>query len=165
MPYTIDVIAPGRKKYVKEIAGIQNIIEHPNVIDSRRSFTKRTADDALVLDAMVRVREGTNRNHPVYLYPVDAGTIKILFKGLHKSAWSPLCPWTRESGSKKFTADDIFYNTTEFHGYALWSSPVRYAYKYISNYIEACDRANDIATNIPSSFIIGLKDATPGKRR
>ena len=51
MPYTIDVIAPGRRKYTKEIAVIQNVIEHPNVIDSRRSFTKRIMDDALVLDA------------------------------------------------------------------------------------------------------------------
>ena len=79
MPYTIDVIAPGRKKYVKEIAVIQNIIEHPNVIDSRRSFTKRIMDDALVLDAMVvEAAKGSDRNHPVYLYTVDAGTIKLL---------------------------------------------------------------------------------------
>lgn len=163
MPYTIDVIAPGRKKYTKEIAVIQNIVEHPNVVDSRRSFTKRIMDDALVLDAMVvEAAKGSDRNHPIYLYPVDAGTIKLLEPWDYTNPHGFRYVQDQENGAQQFTADTMFYGTRQsFTDTHYGCSPVRYAYKYINDYIEACARANDIATNTTSSFIVGLKDATP----
>lgn len=163
MPYTIDVIAPGRRKYTKEIAVIQNVIEHPNVIDSRRSFIKRIMDDALVLDAMVvESVKSSDGNHPVYLYPVDAGTIKLLEPWDYTNPHGFRYVQNQGDGVKKFTADNIFYGTRQnFTDTHYGCSPVRYAYKYISDYIEACARANDIATNTTSSFLIGLRNAKP----
>ena len=63
--YRIDVIG-GRGKCTRQIAVLKNIIEHPNVIDSKDSFIKRILDDALVLDAMtVEVARSDDASHHV----------------------------------------------------------------------------------------------------
>ena len=77
--YVIDVIGTGRKKYTREINAIQRVIENPNLVDSRESFTKRLIDDAMVLDAMCcEVATTRSKDRSIYLYPVDGSTIQMV---------------------------------------------------------------------------------------
>ncbi len=163
--YRIEVIG-GRGKCTKQIVALKNIIENPNVIDSRQSFVKRLVDDALVLDAMVvEVAKSTDSKHPLYLYPVDGSTIRHLTPYAYDDPKAPRYCQQQESGMKYFTAKDIAYLQREYFTYQPYGlSPVMVAYKYIDYYLSAVEQSNSKATNGTADYLIGLKDISNDER-
>lgn len=166
LPYNIEVIG-GRGKYTKQITAIQNIIEHPNIIDSRTTFTKKLIDDAMVLDAMCAEADVCNdASHPVYLYPVDGSTIKHIVPWDYTDPTSPRFAQSQEDGQHNFTAEQLYYGTRQSFTNTPWGlSPVETAYNYIKFYLDGCEQANDRATNATSAFLLNLGKGVTEEQR
>ena len=76
MRYEIRPKVAGRK-YTKQIRIIRNIIDNPNIDQTRRKFESMLIADMLVLDAgCFEVCKSDDPNHPLYLYPVDGATVQ-----------------------------------------------------------------------------------------
>lgn len=165
-PYTVEVIG-GRGKKIREIAAVQNCIEHPNLIDSRASFTKRLIDDAMVMDAMcAEVAKSRNQNHPVYLYPVDGSTIQMVVPYDYTDDNAARYVQQQADGMKYFTAKDIAYLQRAYFTYQPYGlSPVMMAYRYIKFYLDSCEQANEKATNATAEFLISLGEGVTAKQR
>lgn len=163
--YTIEVIG-GRGKCTRQITAVKNIIENPNVIDSKQSFIKRIMDDALVLDAMVvEVARSTDSKHPVYLYPIDGSTIRHLAPYAYDDPKAARYCQQQNDGMKYFTADDIAYLQREYFTYQPYGlSPVMVAYKYIDYYLSAVEQSNSKATNGTADYLIDLEDVSNEER-
>jgi len=165
-PYTIEVIG-GRGKRVREIAAIQNCIEHPNLVDSRSSFTKRLLDDAMVLDAMcAEVAKARSAKHPVYLYPVDGSTIQMVVPYDYTDDNAARYMQQQSDGMKYFTAKDIAYMQRSYFTYQPYGlSPIMMAYQYVKFYLDSIEQANDKATNATAEFLISLGEGVTSEQR
>ena len=165
-PYRISVIG-GRGKHTKEIEIIKNIIENPNLIDSRSSFTKRLIDDAMVLDAMcAEVAKCRSNKQPVYLYPVDGSTIQMVVPYDYTDDESVRYMQNQTDGMKYFTAKDIAYLQRNYFTYQPYGlSPIQVAYQYIRYYLDSTEQANDKATNATAEFLISLGDGVTEEQR
>lgn len=165
-PYRISVIG-GRGKHTKEIEIIKNIIENPNLIDSRNSFTKRLIDDAMVLDAMcAEVAKCRSNKQPVYLYPVDGSTIQMVVPYDYTDDESVRYMQNQTDGMKYFTAKDIAYLQRNYFTYQPYGlSPIQVAYQYIRYYLDSTEQANDKATNATAEFLISLGDGVTEEQR
>ncbi len=165
-PYRISVIG-GRGKHTKEIEIIKNIIENPNLIDSRSSFTKRLIDDAMVLDAMcAEVAKCRSNRQPVYLYPVDGSTIQMVVPYDYTDDESVRYMQNQTDGMKYFTAKDIAYLQRNYFTYQPYGlSPIQVAYQYIRYYLDSTEQANDKATNATAEFLISLGDGVTEEQR
>lgn len=157
LPYTIDVI-DGKGKHLKQIRAIKNVIEHPNLHHSRKTFTKMLIDDAMVVDAMcAEVATCADPEHPIYMYPVDGTTIQMVvprnFADLDAAAYMQ----QQHEGQKFFTVKQLAYLQRQYftyHEYGL--SPMMTAYQYIRYYLDASEMANERATNSTAEFLINL---------
>lgn len=165
-PYTIEVIG-GKGKYLREIAAIQNCIEHPNLVDSRSSFTKRLLDDAMVLDAMcTEVATCRRADHPVYLYPVDGSTIQMVVPYDYTDDNAARYMQQQEDGMHYFTAKDLAYLQRSYFTYQPFGlSPIMMAYQYIKYYLESTEQTNDKATNATAEFLISLGENVTAEQR
>jgi HK97 family phage portal protein len=165
-PYRISVIG-GRGKHTKEIEIIKNIIENPNLIDSRSSFTKRLIDDAMVLDAMcAEVAKCRSNRQPVYLYPVDGSTIQMVVPYDYTDDNAARYMQNQFDGMKYFTAKDIAYLQRNYFTYQPYGlSPIQVAYQYIRYYLDSTEQANDKATNATAEFLISLGDGVTEEQR
>lgn len=165
-PYRISVIG-GRGKHTKEIEIIKNIIENPNLIDSRSSFTKRLIDDAMVLDAMcAEVAKCKSNRQPVYLYPVDGSTIQMVVPYDYTDDNAARYMQNQFDGMKYFTAKDIAYLQRNYFTYQPYGlSPIQVAYQYIRYYLDSTEQANDKATNATAEFLISLGDGVTEEQR
>ena len=165
-PYRISVIG-GRGKHTKEIEIIKNIIENPNLIDNRSSFTKRLIDDAMVLDAMcAEVAKCRSNRQPVYLYPVDGSTIQMVVPYDYTDDESVRYMQNQTDGMKYFTAKDIAYLQRNYFTYQPYGlSPIQVAYQYIRYYLDSTEQANDKATNATAEFLISLGDGVTEEQR
>lgn len=165
-PYTIEVIG-GRGKRTREIAAIQNIIEHPNLVDSRASFTKRLIDDAMVMDAMcAEVAKARSQSHPVYLYPVDGSTIQMVVPYDYTDDNAARYMQQQSDGMKYFTAKDIAYMQRNYFTYQPYGlSPIMIAYQYVKFYLDSMEQANDRATNATAEFLISLGEGVTEEQR
>ena len=163
--YVIDVIG-GRGKMTKQIQIVKNIIEHPNVVDTRKSFIKRMLDDSMVLDAMCcEVARCDDANHPIYLYPVDSATIQHLVPVDFSNPNALRYAQQQSDGMKYFTANELAYVQRDYFTYQPYGlSPVRIAYDYVHYYLEAMDSANARATNGTAGFLVDLEDVSQEER-
>ena len=163
--YRIDVIG-GRGKCTRQIAVLKNIIEHPNVIDSKDSFIKRILDDALVLDAMtVEIARSEDASHPLFLYPIDGSTIQHLTPCCYSDPDAARYCQQQADGMKYFTAKEVAYLQREYFTYQPYGlSPVMTAYRYIDYYLSAVDQSNSKATNGTADYLIDLKDVSNDER-
>lgn len=164
--YTIDVIS-GRSKRQREIARVKNIIEHPNLVDSRESFTKRLVDDAMVLDAMcAEVATTRSSDHPVYLYPVDGSTIQMVIPYDYTDPNAARYVQMQEDGAHYFTAKQVAYLQRNYFTYQPYGlSPIMMAYQYVRYYLESIDQANERATNATADFLISLGEGVTEEQR
>lgn len=165
-PYTIDVIG-GRGKYTKQINALKAIIECPNVLDSRDSFTKRIIDDAMVVDAMcVEIAVSSNSNHPVYLYPIDGSTIQMLVPVDYADENAIRYAQQQENEMKYFTANEVAYIQRNYFTYQPYGlSPVLMSYQYIKYYLDAIDQANMRATNATADMLISLGNSVSAEEK
>lgn len=165
-PYTIEIIG-GRGKYTKQIATIQNIVEHPNLIDSRESFTKRVLDDALVLDAMTtEIAQCKQANHPIYLYPVDGSTIQMVVPYDYTDDNAARYMQQQSDGMHYFTVKDMAYLQRSYFTYQPFGlSPIMTAYQYIRFLVDSMEQAHDRATNATAEFLISLGEGINEEQR
>lgn len=164
--YALEVIS-GRSKRQKEIARVKNIIEHPNLVDSRESFTKRLIDDAMVLDAMcAEVAVTRSNDHPVYLYPVDGSTIQMVVPYDYTDPKAARYMQQQQDGAHYFTAQQVAYLQRNYFTYQPYGlSPVMIAYQYVRYYLESIDQSNEKATNATADFLISLGDGVTEEQR
>ena len=164
--YTFDVLN-GRSKQTKAITVLTNMIEHPNVIDTRESFIKRLVDDAMVLDAMaVDIERSTDPSHPVYMYPVDGSTIRPLVPFSYDSPDDARYAQQQCDGMHYYTANDIAYLQRSYFTYrATGLSPLMQAYKYVKFYLDSLEQSNDKATNATSAFLLNLGEGVTEEQR
>lgn len=166
-PYTFEVIN-SNAKMKRQIQALTNCIEHPNLIDGRKSFTKKLLDDALVLDAMcAEVAVSSDPTHPVYFYPVDGSSIQMVVPYDYTNPNSARYMQYQDGGQKFYSANDIAYLQRQYFTYQPYGlSPVMVAYQYIKFYLDGCEQANDRATNATAEFLISLGEGvTPEQRR
>ena len=164
--YTFDVLN-GRSKQTKAITALTNMIEHPNVIDTRESFIKRLVDDAMVLDAMVvDIERSTDPNHPVYMYPVDGSTIQPLVPFSYDSPDDARYAQQQSDGMHYYTAKDIAYLQRSYFTYrATGLSPLMQCYKYVKFYLDSLEQSSDKATNATSAFLLNLGEGVTEEQR
>lgn len=166
-PYTFEVIN-SNAKMKRQIQALINCVEHPNLIDGRKSFTKKLLDDALVLDAMcAEVAVSSDPMHPVYFYPVDGSSIQMVVPYDYTNPNSARYMQYQEGGQRFYSANDIAYLQRQYFTYQPYGlSPVMVAYQYIKFYLDGCEQANDRATNATAEFLISLGEGvTPEQRR
>lgn len=165
-PYVIDVIN-GKAKHQKEITAVQNCIEHPNLVDTRSSFTKRLVDDAMVLDAMcAEVAKARSPKHPVYLYPVDGSTIQMVVPYDYTDDEAARYVQQQTDGMHYFTAKQVAYLQRNYFTYqAHGLSPIMMAYQYVRFYLDSIDQANEKATNATADFLISLGEGVTADQR
>lgn len=165
--YRIEVIGTGRKKYTKEINAIQRVIENPNLVDSRESFTKRLIDDAMVLDAMcAEVAVTRSKQRSIYLYPVDGSTIQMVVPYDYTDPDAARYMQQQGDGMHYFTAKDVAYLQRNYFTYQPYGlSPIAMAYQYVRYYLEGIEQANDRATNATAEFLISLGEGVTEEQR
>ena len=165
--YVIEVIGTGRKKYTREINAIQRVIENPNLVDSRESFTKRLIDDAMVLDAMCcEVATTRSKNRSIYLYPVDGSTIQMVVPYDYTDPDAARYMQMQSDGMHYFTAKDVAYLQRNYFTYQPYGlSPIMMAYQYVRYYLEGVEQANDRATNATAEFLISLGEGVTEEQR
>lgn len=165
-PYAIEVIG-GRGKRLKEIEAVKNCIEHPNLVDTRASFTKRLIDDAMVLDAMcAEVAKATSQKHPVYLYPVDGSTIQMVVPFDYTDDEAARYMQTQSDGMHYFSAQQVAYIQRNYFTYqARGLSPIMMAYQYVMFYLNSCQQADEKATNATAEFLISLGEGVTPEMR
>lgn len=165
--YNIEIIGTGRKKYTREINAIQRIVENPNLVDSRESFTKRLIDDAMVLDAMCcEVATTRSKNRGIYLYPVDGSTIQMVVPYDYTDPDAVRYMQQQSDGMHYFSAKDVAYLQRNYFTYQPYGlSPVMMAYQYVRYYLEGVEQANDRATNATAEFLISLGEGVTEEQR
>lgn len=165
--YNIEIIGTGHKKYTREINAIQRIVENPNLVDSRESFTKRLIDDAMVLDAMCcEVATTRSKNRGIYLYPVDGSTIQMVVPYDYTDPDAVRYMQQQSDGMHYFSAKDVAYLQRNYFTYQPYGlSPVMMAYQYVRYYLEGVEQANDRATNATAEFLISLGEGVTEEQR
>jgi len=159
LPYTIDVIDGKRNKRTRAIKAIKNIVDHPNLVHNRNAFTKMLLDDAVVLDAMcAEVAKSVNdKEHPIYLYPVDGSTIQMVVPRNYTDTNAPAYMQYQQDGEHFFTAEQVAYLQRQYFTYSPYGfSPLMSCYHYIRYYLDTCDQTNRTTTNATADFAIGL---------
>ena len=165
-PYTFEVI-DSNAKMKRQIQALTNCVEHPNLIDGRKSFTKKLLDDAMVLDAMcAEVVTCDDPTHPVYFYPVDGSSIQMVVPYDYTNPNSARYMQYQEHGQTFYSANDIAYLQRQYFTYQPYGlSPVMVAYQYIKFYLDGCEQANDRATNATAEFLISLGEGVTSEQR
>lgn len=135
-----------------------NCLENPNRDDSFASLIEQTADDALTFAGALECQRGKNARHPLYLYPVDASTIRI-YPGWTGDPKEPRYEqWTGSIGEKiQFRNDELIYmrmNPRTSTPFGL--TPVEVAYNLINAFITSFDFAQKLAGNALPRFGIDL---------
>ena len=166
-PYVFEVI-DSNAKMKRQIQALTNCVERPNLIDGRKSFTKKLLDDAMVLDAMcAEIAVCDDPTHPVYLYPVDGSSIQMVVPYDYTNPNSARYMQYQDSGQKFYSANDIAYLQRQYFTYQPYGlSPVMVAYQYIKFYLDGCEQANERATNATAEFLISLGEGvTPEDKK
>lgn len=163
MKYEIKPKIAGRK-YTKQIRIIKNIIDFPNVDQTRRSFEAMLLNDVLTLDAgCFEVCKSKNPNHPLYLYPIDGATIQhvIPIDYVNPNAYKYM--QCNDKGNVFFTRQELcFISKNKFTYKPFGLSPVLKAYDDIRNFLEVKDNANENVRIRTADMIIDLgENATP----
>lgn len=167
LPYEISVVQYSKRSYKRQIKVIKNIIEHPNAVHNRKTFTKMLLDDAVVLDAMcAECALSDDKNHPVYLYPVDGSTIQMVVPRDYTDPDAVVYMQYQQDGQHYFTAKDVAYLQRQYFTYDHYGlSPLRSAYQYIRYYLDSAAQANDRANNATADYLIGLGEGVTEEQR
>ena len=171
LPHRIVPKDPNDKKaYKKQIDIANRVIANPNTIQKKRQFDRMVLEDLLTFDAgCTEKAKSKDVKRPLYLYPTDGATMQYIvpydYNDDNALRYSQVQPNLHEP--KYFTANQIAYlqkNVFSDRPYGL--SPVMQAYQYIVYYINILERADDVASNMTSEFMIWLKGAgeTEGKK-
>ena len=167
MPYEVYIVDGNKGKFKKQIRAVTNIIEQPNLVHSRKAFTKMLLDDAVVLDAMcAEVSKSSDSNHPIYLYPVDGSTIQMVVPRNYVDPKAPCYMQQQQDGMHYFTTEEVAYLQRQYFTYEPYGfSPVRSAYEYIKFYLESAQQTNKRTNNATADYIISLGEGVTEEMR
>ena len=157
MSYEIKPKIRGRK-YSKQIKLIKNIIDNPNIDQTRRKFEAMILDDILTLDAgAFEVCKANDPNHPLYLYPIDGATVQHVIPMDYTDIDGYKYMQINDNGNTYFTRRELcFLSKNNFTHKPFGLSPVLKAYDYIRYYIEGVDKTNEDVNTKTSGMLINL---------
>lgn len=157
MEYEIRPKVRGRK-YTKQIKLIKNIIDNPNIDQTRRKFEAMILDDILTLDAgAFEVCKSKNPNHPLFLYPIDGATVQHVVPMDYTDIDGYKYMQINDNGNTYFTRSELcFLAKNNFTHKPFGLSPVLKAYDYIRYYIEGIDKTNEDVNTKTSGMLINL---------
>lgn len=140
MDYEIVPKIKGRK-YAKQIKLLRNIIDNPNIDQTRRKFESMVLDDILTLDAgAFEICKSSNSRHPLYLYPIDGSTIQHVVPIDYTEPDGYKYMQSNSEGNVYFKRSELCFlskNNFTYKPYGL--SPVLKAYNDIKNLLESID--------------------------
>lgn len=159
--YTIENVDPNdTRKYTKQRKQITNIIECPNLVNSRVAFTKLILEDMLVArgaGAFEKVKSN-DPNHPLYLYPTDSTTIQHVIPYDYQHEGAARYAQQQPDGVKYYSAEQLGYIQKEYFTHDPYPvSPLMTAYQYVRAMLTAGERADEVAANATSEFLLYFK--------
>ncbi len=157
LQYEIRPKVKGRK-YTKQIKIIRNIIDNPNIDQTRRRFESMIIQDMLTLDAGVfEVCKSEDPNHPLYLYPIDGATIQHTIPIEYTNPFAQKYMQSTPDGNVFFRRDEMCYLRKDcFTDRPYGISPVQKAYDYIKYLLDASESASDNVNTKTAGMIISL---------
>ena len=163
MKYEIRPKVAGRK-YTKQIKIIKNIIDNPNIDQTRRKFEAMILSDMVTLDAgCFEVRKSDDINHPLYLYPVDGATVQHVIPIEYTNPFAVKYMQANDKGNVYFTSNEMCYisrNKYTDRPYGL--SPITKAYDYIRYFIDGAESASENVNLKTADMMVDLgEDAKP----
>ncbi len=163
MRYEIRPKVAGRK-YTKQIRIIRNIIDNPNIDQTRRKFESMLIADMLVLDAgCFEVCKSDDPNHPLYLYPVDGATVQHVIPMDYTNPFAYKYMQSNSEGNVYFKRDELcFISRNQFTNKPYGLSPVTKAYDYIRYFLDGAESASEQVSLKTADMAIDLgEEATP----
>lgn len=144
MKYEIRPKVAGRK-YTKQIRVVRNIIDNPNIDQTRRKFEAMLIADMLVLDAgCFEVCKSDDPNHPLYLYPVDGATVQHVIPMDYTNPFAYKYMQSNNDGNVYFRRDEMCYMArSQFTDKPYGLSPVLKAYDSIRYFLDGLDSASE----------------------
>jgi phage portal protein BeeE len=135
-----------------------NIIEQPNIIQTRKVFLRMILEDLVVIDAGASEKAmGGDPKHPLFLYPVDGSTLQYVIPYNYTDENAATFAQRQYEGIKYFTTKQIAYlKRNHFSDRPQGLSPVLTAYNYIVYLLNANERADGVASNATADFLISL---------
>lgn len=161
LPYVIENVDPNdTRKYSKQRKQITNIIESPNLVNSRVAFTKLILEDMLVARGAGAFEKVpcADTSHPLYLYPTDATTIQHVVPYDYQHENAARYAQQQPEGTKYFSAQQLAYIQKEYFTHEPYPvSPLMTAYQYVRAMLTAGERADEVAANSTSEFLLYFK--------
>lgn len=157
LDYEIRPKVAGRK-YTKQIRTVRNIIDNPNIDQTRRQFEAMLLNDLLTLDAGVfEVCRSKNQNHPIYLYPIDGATIQHVVPVDYTNPLAYKYMQTNEKGNIFFRRNEMcFIRRDCFTDRPYGLAPVVKAYDYIRFFLDGGDGGADNVNTKTAGMAINL---------
>ena len=145
------------KEHEKEIELLTRIMKRPNQVNDFQSFIGQELDDMLVLDmGCFEKKKVRSEIQPLYLFPIDAQTIKIL-EDWDGNPKSPRYEQDVHGKQTYFTTEEVAVMTkNEFTHSWFGLSPTEQAWRHIQYLVDCQAYANDIASNAMPKYLVSL---------
>ena len=147
-------------KHDAEIKLVKQILKNPNSRDDYYDFVAKIMDDILVLNMGCFEKKKTRGKQPLFLFPIDAETIKLV------DEWdgNPNKPRFAQS----YMGKDSYYtpqkvamlqrNVVTYDDFAF--SPIEIVYRQIQYLADVQDFSNEIASNGFPKFFVNIESAS-----
>lgn len=142
-----------------EIKKLTSILSRPNQVDDYYSFFRQILEDLLVLDmAPFEKKIVTSNVQPIYLFPIDPGTIKVL-EGWNGNPNEPRWSQSVNGKEQEFTDDQVAVLSKEFFTHSYFGkSPTETALTHLKYLVDSQDYSNGIASNAMPKYLVNVGD-------
>ena len=167
LPYRLVNIDPNNDNdYHEEKRIAMNVIDHPNIIHNRRRFFKMLLEDSLVLDQMAFEKKlSGDTSHPLYLFPTDGNSIQFVVPYDYVDPNAARYMQQQQDGMHYYSDKQLaLVKRNEFTDRPQGLSPLLTAYNYITYLLNANERADGVASNATSDFLLHFRNM-PDKTR
>ena len=163
----VNIDPDSKRKYARQKQIAQTIIDNPNIVHSRRVFTKMVVEDLVVLDAGVFEKTwGKDVNRPLFLYPVDGATMQMVVPYDYTNDNAARYAQQQPKEIRYFSAKQIAYlQRNQFTDTPYGLYPVLATYQYIQQFLNANERADGVAGNATADFLISLGERVKPNER
>lgn len=157
MSYEIVPKVKGRK-YARQIKLLKNIIDNPNIDQTRRKFEAMILDDILTLDAgAFEISKSKDPKHPLYLYPIDGATIQHVVPIDYTNPDGYKYMQSNSEGNFYFKRSELcFLSKNNFTYKPFGLSPVLKAYNDIKNLLESIETTAENVNIKTAGMLINL---------
>lgn len=168
LPYELtNVNKDDTKLYKRQREIAMNVIAQPNVIHSWKPFIKMLLDDLVTLDAAVFEKiQGGNPVQPLFLYPTDGSSIQWVVPYDYTNPDAARYAQVQPLETKYFSSKQLAYlQRNYFTDRPEGLSPVLAAYNYIVYFLDANEKAQGVASNSTSEFLVNLGENVTATER